>query len=63
MTACSYEISLWVLKSEQQTSEISFNTWREILYLHAAMKYSQLSLRWTPLGPALSVCLREVSIL
>ena len=26
-------------------------------------KYSQLSLRRTPLGPALSVCLREVSVL
>ena len=25
--------------------------------------YSQLSLRWTPLGQALSVCLREVSVL
>ena len=23
----------------QQTSEILFNTWREILYLHVAMKY------------------------
>ena len=28
-----------------------------------SMRYSQLSLRWTPLGPVLSVRLREISIL
>ena len=34
-------------------------------YFHLKIeeKYSQLSLKWTPLGPALSVHLREVSVL
>ena len=42
---------MWVLIREMKT--INF----------AVYMYSQLSLRRTPLGPALAVCLREMSVL
>ena len=35
----------------------------DCLYAPVIIKYSQLSLSRTPLGPVLSVCLREMSVL
>ena len=56
-----------VARPQLETSSFCFlkdvNTRRQFSFSFSELRYSQLSLRRTPLGPALSVRLREVSVL